>query len=64
MSERKVKIAEAAELLTQPFTHTVLGQVSLTAPVASGTVVVRVGVLHDAATRTIQFLPQFIALNP
>ena len=27
MSERKVKIAEAAELLTQPFTHTVLGQV-------------------------------------
>jgi mannose-6-phosphate isomerase-like protein (cupin superfamily) len=27
MAERKVKIAEAAELLTQPFTHTVLGQV-------------------------------------
>ena len=27
MSERKTSIAEAAELLTQPFTHTVLGQV-------------------------------------
>jgi mannose-6-phosphate isomerase-like protein (cupin superfamily) len=27
MLERKVKIAAAAELLTQPFTHTVLGQV-------------------------------------
>ncbi len=27
MSERKVSIAEAAELLVQPFTHTVLGQV-------------------------------------
>lgn len=27
MSERKTSIAEAAELLIQPFTHTVLGQV-------------------------------------
>ncbi|MGD8625056.1 MAG: cupin domain-containing protein [Anaerolineae bacterium] len=27
MPERKVSIAESAELLTQPFTHTVLGQV-------------------------------------
>ena len=27
MSERKTSIAEAAELLMQPFTHTVLGQV-------------------------------------
>ncbi len=27
MTERKAKISEAAELLTQPFTHTVLGQV-------------------------------------
>ena len=27
MPERKTSIAEAAELLTQPFTHTVLGQV-------------------------------------
>ena len=27
MPERKVVIADAAELLTQPFTHTVLGQV-------------------------------------
>jgi len=27
MPERKVSIAEAADLLTQPFTHTVLGQV-------------------------------------
>jgi mannose-6-phosphate isomerase-like protein (cupin superfamily) len=27
MAERAVSIAEAAELLTQPFTHTVLGQV-------------------------------------
>ncbi len=27
MPERKVVIAEAAELLAQPFTHTVLGQV-------------------------------------
>jgi len=27
VSERKTSIAEAAELLTQPFTHTVLGQV-------------------------------------
>lgn len=27
MPERKTSIAEAAQLLTQPFTHTVLGQV-------------------------------------
>ncbi len=27
MPERKTNIAEAAQLLTQPFTHTVLGQV-------------------------------------
>jgi mannose-6-phosphate isomerase-like protein (cupin superfamily) len=27
MPERKTSIAEAADLLTQPFTHTVLGQV-------------------------------------
>ena len=27
MPERKTNIAQAAELLTQPFTHTVLGQV-------------------------------------
>lgn len=27
MAERKVSISEAAEALTQPFTHTVLGQV-------------------------------------
>jgi mannose-6-phosphate isomerase-like protein (cupin superfamily) len=27
MPQRKTKIAEAAELLTQPFTHTVVGQV-------------------------------------
>jgi len=27
MPERKVRIAEAAESLTQPFTHTVVGQV-------------------------------------
>jgi mannose-6-phosphate isomerase-like protein (cupin superfamily) len=27
MPERKVSIAEAADLLTQPFTHTVVGQV-------------------------------------
>ena len=27
MPERKMRISDAAELLTQPFTHTVLGQV-------------------------------------
>lgn len=46
------------------YLHTVSGQVSLTAPVAGGTDVVRVGILQSASTRVVQFLPQFIASNP
>jgi hypothetical protein len=46
------------------YLHTVAGQVSLTAPVASGTDVVRVGYLHAASSRTIQFLPQYVSTNP
>lgn len=46
------------------YLHTVSGQVSLTAPAGAGTDVVRVGILQDASTSTIQFLPQFIASIP
>lgn len=54
----------AADQGKEVFLHTVSGQVSLTAPVASGTKVVRVGVLQTATTQTIQFMPQVIGLNP
>lgn len=46
------------------YMHTASGQVTLTAPVAGGTDVVRVGTLHAASTRTVLFMPQFIASNP
>lgn len=46
------------------YLHTVNGQVSLTAPVASGTTVFRVGILQDAANRRVAFFPQFVGVNP
>ena len=46
------------------YLHTVSGQVSLTAPVAGGTDVVRVGVLRTASSRTIQFMPQYLSSTP
>lgn len=46
------------------YLHTVSGQASLVAPVAGGTDVVRVGILQIASSRTVQFLPQYIASNP
>lgn len=46
------------------YLHTVSGQVSLTAPSASGTAVVRVGILHDASAQTVHLLPQWVEENP
>lgn len=46
------------------YLHTVNGQVSLTAPTASGTVVFRVGVLQDAANRKVALFPQYETTNP
>lgn len=45
------------------YLHTVNGQVSLTAPIASGTTIIRVGILQDASGPTVLFLPQFVANN-
>lgn len=45
------------------YLHTVNGQVSLTAPVVMGTTVIRVGILQNASTRTVLFIPQFISNN-
>ena len=58
-------VAPAATDQGKPvYLHTVSGQVSLTAPSGAGTDVVRVGILQDASTNTVQFLPQFIASIP
>lgn len=45
------------------YLHTVSGQVSLSAPTADGTTVIRVGILQDATGPTVLFLPQFVANN-
>lgn len=54
----------AADQGSPVYLHTTPGQVSLTAPVASGAHVVRVGILHDASTQTVQFFPQFVEEIP
>lgn len=58
-------VAPAAANQGSPvYLHTVNGQVSLTAPVAPGTVVFRVGILQHAATARVAFFPQFVGINP
>lgn len=46
------------------YLHTVSGQVSLTAPSASGTEVVRVGLLYRASDSSVLFFPQYVTSNP
>lgn len=46
------------------YVHTVPGEVTLTAPVASGTEVVRVGLLLSANDSTVLFFPQYVSSNP
>lgn len=46
------------------YVHTVPGEVTLTAPVASGTEVVRVGLLLNSDDLTVLFFPQYVSSNP
>lgn len=46
------------------YLHIVDGEVSLTAPAASGTVVYKIGLLLDAANQRVMWLPQYITTNP
>lgn len=46
------------------YLHTVDGEVSLTPPVASGTVVYKVGLLLDASNQRVIWLPQYMTTNP
>lgn len=46
------------------YLHTVGGEVSMTAPSASGTIVYQVGILQDWNTSTLFWLPQYVTTNP